>query len=130
VNVVNAFRISVSDGRRPSPVTVPLAQAPEEVLWRYAGDVGLLVRVCSARNGIVAIAAALDAVEDDADEDDEEESAKSGAQCDQHNDASRVVVACVVVSLRKRHHNGTDGDLPPDLRGLVREENRLVMVPL
>jgi hypothetical protein len=72
----------------------------------------------------------LDAVEDDANEDHEEESAEGGAQCDQHNNTSRVVVACVIVSLRKRSYIGTDGGLPPDLRGLVMEENRLAMVPL
>ena len=71
------------------------------MLRRYAGDIGLLVRVCIVGNGIVAIAAALDAIEDDANEDHEEESTESGAQRDQYNNAFRVVVACVIVSLKK-----------------------------
>jgi hypothetical protein len=60
---------SASDGRRSDTVAIPLAQAAKEMLWWYSGNVGLLVGVCSARNGIVTIATALNAVEDDADKD-------------------------------------------------------------
>lgn len=100
---------AVSDSRRPNTVAISLAQAAEKMSWRYTGDVGLLVGVGGARNGIVAVPTALEPVEDDANEDYQEEGTEGGAQGDQHHNAFGMMVAWTDVSAGTGHETDLEG---------------------